>query len=41
MEPEPDAPKVDLYRCGCRHCDAAEAELRKLSAKHGAVFEVP
>lgn len=33
-------PKVTLYRCICRHCDTAEEELRVLSEKYGAVFEV-
>lgn len=39
-ETEPYRPKVALYRCTCRHCDAAEAVLRELSARYGAVFEV-
>jgi len=38
--PEQYRPKVTLYRCTCKHCDAAEEELRKLSERHGAVFEV-
>jgi len=38
--PEQYRPKVDLYRCTCKHCDAAEEELRKLAERHGAVFEV-
>lgn len=33
-------PKVTLYRCTCRHCDAAEEELRRLALRYGAVFEV-
>ncbi|MDP3540961.1 MAG: hypothetical protein Q8T11_00680 [Elusimicrobiota bacterium] len=32
--------KVALYRCTCRHCDAAEEDLRKLCARYGAVLEV-
>lgn len=35
-----DRPKVALYRCTCRHCDAAEEDLRKLCERYGAVFEV-
>ena len=33
-------PKVSLYRCTCRHCDAAEETLRELSDRYGAIFEV-
>lgn len=33
-------PKVTLYRCACRHCDAAEEQLRELAGRHGSVFEV-
>ena len=29
-----------LYRCTCKHCDAAEERLLTLSARYGAVFEV-
>lgn len=32
--------KVTLYRCTCRHCDTAEEQLRELSERYGAVFEV-
>ncbi|MDX6768783.1 MAG: HD-GYP domain-containing protein [Elusimicrobiota bacterium] len=39
-EKEDYRPKVTLYRCTCRHCDAAEEQLRKLSAQYSAVFEV-
>lgn len=39
-EPEQYRPKVMLYRCTCRNCDAAEEKLRSLSAQYGAVFEV-
>lgn len=39
-EPEQYRPKVTLYRCDCRHCDAAQEELRRLSERHGAIFEV-
>lgn len=39
-EPEQYRPKVSLYRCACKHCDAAEEELRRLSERHGAIFEV-
>lgn len=40
IEQEQYRPKVSLYRCTCRHCDAAEEELRKLSERYGGVFEV-
>lgn len=39
-EPEQYRPKINLYRCSCRHCDAAQEELGKLSQKYGAVLEV-
>ncbi|MCR4295826.1 MAG: hypothetical protein NUW21_09850 [Elusimicrobia bacterium] len=39
-EPEAYRPKVSLYRCTCRHCDAAEEELRRLAERYGAAFEV-
>ncbi|MCM2305799.1 MAG: hypothetical protein NDJ72_13950 [Elusimicrobia bacterium] len=39
-EPEHYRPKVTLYRCACRHCDAAQEELLKLRERYGAVFEV-
>jgi hypothetical protein len=39
-EPEQYRTKVTLYRCTCKHCDAAQEELRKLSERHGAIFEV-
>lgn len=39
-EPEAYRPKINLYRCSCRHCDAAQEELGKLSEKYGAVLEV-
>lgn len=39
-EPEAYRTKVTLYRCACRHCDAAEEELRKLSERYGAIFEI-
>lgn len=31
---------MTLYRCACRHCDAAEEELRKLAPRYGATLEV-
>lgn len=39
-ESEQYRPKVALYRCTCRHCDAAEEDLRRLCGEYGAVFEV-
>jgi hypothetical protein len=39
-EQEQHRPTVALYRCTCRYCGAAEEELRKLSERHGAAFEV-
>jgi hypothetical protein len=39
-EPAEDRPQVTLYRCACRHCDAAEETLRELSNRYGAIFEV-
>lgn len=39
-EPEQYRTKVTLYRCACRHCDAAQEELRRLADKHGAVLEI-
>ena len=39
-EQEQYRPKVTLYRCTCRHCDAAQEQLRKLSERYGAVLEV-
>ena len=37
-EQEQYRPMVALYRCTCRHCDAAEDELSKLSERHGVVL---
>lgn len=39
-EPAARAPHVTLYRCTCRHCDAAAEELRTLCARYGAVLEI-
>lgn len=40
LEPETKTAEVELFRCGCPHCDQAERELRRLSDKHGARFQV-
>ncbi|HAZ09266.1 MAG TPA: hypothetical protein DCZ01_12270 [Elusimicrobia bacterium] len=40
QEERVNRPKVSLYRCTCRHCDAAEEELRRLALRYGAIFEV-
>lgn len=40
MSAERCTSEVVLYRCECRHCDAAERELRRVAKEMGARLEV-
>lgn len=32
--------EIVLYRCGCRHCDAAQRELSRLARQYGALLDI-
>ena len=40
METGEKQSEVTLYRCTCKHCDAAEEDLTRLTARYGMKFTV-
>lgn len=40
LDLEPRRTEIELYRCGCKHCDAAQEALAELARRHGALMTI-